>query len=191
MFGDLFENVHFAFIFSASAMFIAGLYFAPTIVEKNIRWLLVYPRWVARLMEKYFSTKWGFFPLFLTILILNNISLFTGFVSGYGIVFPLLFAFFTGLNVSVIGYDLMGWQGLWHMLVNPIAWLEFPAAWISFGMGLQLGWDILSRGDYSVAGQTFAILLPIYFKYVFTLLLIAAILEAIGIIIAEKHRDQL
>ncbi|MBN2365447.1 MAG: hypothetical protein JXL67_04740 [Calditrichaeota bacterium] len=191
MFTDLFENLHFTYIFCTAVLFIAGIYFAPTIVDKNIRWMLRYPRWVASLMERYFSVRWGFFFLFLIIFILNNMSLFLGFLSGFLIVLPLFFAFFTGFNVAVISYDLMGWKGIWHMLMNPIAWLEFPAAWLSFGMGMKIGVTILTSGNFTQAVSLFNTLLPIYGKYVLVLLLIAALLESGLIVLAEKHKDDI
>ena len=190
MFGDLFAEINFAYIFAAAVLFLGGIYYAPFIVERNIRWLLVYPRWIARLMEKYFSTRWGFLPTFLIILILNNISLFTGFASGFLLIFPFIIAFLTGFHVAVVGYDLMGWKGIWHILVNPIAWLEFPAAWISFSLGIRLAYVLYSFRNFDTAYEYFQLLLPLYFKYVFTLLFIAALLESILIALADKHKNR-
>jgi hypothetical protein len=189
MFNDLFTHLHVAYIFSAGALFIAGIYVAPTIVDRNIQFLLVYPRWVAKLMEKYFSVSWGFVPIFFIILFLNNLSLFTGFLSGLLIIMPYIMAFLTGFHVAVIGYDLMGWKGIWHLLVNPVAWLEFPAAWISFGMGIRLSMTVITD-DFTSAIQLFSILLPLYLKYVFVLLLLAAILESGFIRLAERFKDK-
>ncbi len=191
MFSDLFAQIDFIHIFIAAFLFVIGIYIAPIIVDKNIKWLLVYPRWVARLMEKYFSDRWGFLPLFLIILALNNLSLFTGFLSGYLIIFPFLFALLTGFNVAVVGYDLMGWQGIWHLLVNPVAWLEFPAAWISFGLGIRLASVTAATLNWQTAGEIFMMLLPLYLKYVFTLLLIAALLESGLIRWAAQYKDKL
>lgn len=191
MFGDLFSQIHFAYIFVACVLFIGGIYIAPTIVERDIRWLLVYPRWVAAIMEKYFSAQWGFFPMFFLILFLNNLSLFTGFVSGYLIILPFLIAFFTGLHVAVIGYDLMGWQGLWHMLMNPVAWLEFPASWISFALGFRLAGAMVDYRNFAMTGKVFNMLLPLYLKYAFVLLVIAALLESLLIVIAKKYKNNL
>ncbi|HFE64795.1 hypothetical protein B1H10_08140 [candidate division KSB1 bacterium 4484_188] len=190
MLSDLFEHANFAYIFIAAVLFIAGIYFAPAIVDRNIRWMLVYPRWMAKLMEKYFSTRMGFFPMFIIILLLNNVSLFTGFLSGFLVILPFVLAFLTGFHVAVIGYDLMGWQGLWHMLVNPVAWLEFPAAWISFSLGIRLAGEIVVHQNFHSAVNLFHVLLPIYFKYVFSLLLVAALLESALIILAERHKNQ-
>ncbi len=191
MFNDLFSQINFIYIFTVSVLFIGGIYVAPIIVDKNVRWLLAYPRWVAGIMERFFSARWGFLKMFLIILLLNNFSLFTGFVSGFLVIFPFIFAFLTGFNVAVIGYDLMGWEGIWHLLVNPVAWLEFPAAWLSFALGMRLSVVLYQTQNLAVAGEVFAFLLPLYFKYVFTLLVIAAAVESILIIFAERLKDKM
>ena len=191
MFSDLFEQINFANIFVSALCFIGGIYLAPTIVDKNIKWMLVYPRWVKKVMEKYFSASWGFFLLFFLLLLLNNISLFSGFLSGFLIIFPLILAFLTGFHVAVIGYELMGWRGIWYLLVNPVAWLEFPAAWISFALGLSLSIEWISQGTISAVLEKFYVLLPLYFKYVFSLLVLAGIIESFLIIIAERQKDKM
>ncbi|MEJ2636253.1 MAG: hypothetical protein P8184_13305, partial [Calditrichia bacterium] len=91
----------------------------------------------------------------------------------------------------VIGYDLMGWEGIWHLLVNPVAWLEFPAAWLSFALGMRLSVVLYQTQNLAVAGEVFAFLLPLYFKYVLTLLVIAAAVESILIIFAERLKDKM
>lgn len=191
MFSDLFRQISFVHIFLSAILFMAGIYLAPYAVEKNIRWLLAYPRWIARLMEKYFNTRWGFLTLFLLIFSLNNLSLFTGFLSGFLVVLPVLIAFLTGFHVAVIGYDMMGWKGIWHLLVNPVAWLEFPAAWISLALGFRLAQAVVVYQDGTLVWNTFRMLLPLYFNYVFTLLLIAALLESALIRFAEKHKEDI
>jgi hypothetical protein len=191
MITDLLEQLHFAYIFLAALLFFLGIYLAPIIVEKKINWLLIYPRWVAKLIERYFSVRWGFIPLFLIILVLNNLSLFSGFLSGFTLILPFIMAFLTGLHVAIVGYDIMGWQGIWQLLVNPVAWLEFPAAWISFGMGIRISTTLLNTKSFPATFQYFQNLLPLYFKYVFFLLIIAALLESGLIIWAGKHKDDL
>ncbi len=187
MFSDLFEQVPYVYMFVAAVFFLAGIYFAPSVVEKEIRWLLVYPLWMARLMEKYFKARWNFLILFLIILTLNNISLFSGVLSGFIVGLPLLGVFLTGFNVAVISYDMMGWQGVWQILVNPVAWLEFPASWISYGMAFHLNVVFLQTGSFHQTYLVFREMLPLYAKYVATLLLIAALLESFLIRLADKY----
>jgi Stage II sporulation protein M len=137
-------------------------------------------------MERFFKTKRAFVILFLIIFSLNNLSLFTSFLSGFLVILPPLAAFITGLNVSIVSFELMGWKGIWQILINPVAWLEFPAAWLSFAMGFRLAETILTRHSFQLAIDEFTHLLPVYLKYVLTLLFVAALLEAGMIVFAEK-----
>lgn len=185
MFSELFDAINYTYIFISAVLFLIGINTGPIVVEKNIRWLMAYPLMMKRWMEKYFKTKRAFLILFLIIFSLNNLSLFTSLLSGLFIILPPVAAFLTGLNVSIISFELMGWRGIWQILVNPVAWLEFPAAWLSFAMGFRLSETLLTE-NFHVTIDAFLSLLPIYFKYVVTLLFIAALLEAALIVFAEK-----
>lgn len=189
MFSELFEAVNYTYIFVSAVLFLLGIYAGPAVVERNIRWLMAYPLWMKRMMEKYFKSRQAFFVLFLIIFSLNNLSLFTSFISGFLVIFPPIAAFLTGLNVSIISFEMLGWRGVWQILVNPVAWLEFPAAWLSFAMAFRLAETMLVNGGLQATVDKFIALLPIYFKYVFTLLLLAALLETALIIFAEKIND--
>ncbi len=187
---NLFDWVDYTYFFLSAVLFLAGIYLAPNVVEKNIRFLLRYPRWMRRLMEKYFTRKYPFLVLFLIIFSLNNVSLFVSFLSGFILIGPPVAAFLTGLNVAVISYDMLGWRGIWQVLVNPVAWLEFPAAWISFALGFRLSEAFWSSHDWSRVQEQFWILLPLYVKYVMVLLFIAALLESALIVLAERMKDE-
>lgn len=189
MFSELFEAVNYTYFFISAVLFLVGINSGPIVVERNIQWLMAYPLLMKRLMEKYFKTKRAFAILFLLILGLNNLSLFSSFLSGFLVILPPIAAFLTGLNVAIISFELMGWQGIWQILVNPVAWIEFPAAWLSFALGFRLSETILIKGSLQMTIDTFIALLPIYFKYVFILLLLAALLEAALIVFAEKIND--
>ncbi|RMF61405.1 MAG: stage II sporulation protein M [Calditrichaeota bacterium] len=189
MFSDLFDSIRVSYLFISGILFFCGIYFAPYAVEKGWNWLLVYPRWMFRILEKYLQVNFRFLILFTLIFVLNNISLFLSFISGYTIILPLLAAFFTGFNIAVISFDMAGWRGIWHMFINPVAWLEFPAGLISFAMGFQLAEYQLRFGKLEFTNQMFQQLLPLYFKYVMTILLIAALLESALIVLAQKFDD--
>jgi hypothetical protein len=186
MFSELFEAINYTYFFVSAVLFLVGINTGPIVVEKNIQWLMAYPLLMKRLMDRYFKTKRAFIILFFIIFILNNLSLFTSFLSGFLVVLPPFAAFVTGLNVSIISFELMGWKGIWQILVNPVAWLEFPAAWLSFAMGFRLAETIITRHSFHFAIDEFTFLLLMYFKYVLTLLFIAALLEAAMIVFAEK-----
>ncbi len=182
---QFFELVPFGYFFLSATLFLIGIYIAPAIVEKNVAVLLWYPRQMRRLMEKIMSRKLPAILIFLLIFTLNNFSLFSSFVSGFLIVGPLVSAFLTGLNVAIVSYEMMGWQGVWQILVNPVAWLEFPAAWLSFAMGIKIGLATYASG-WGGAVTEFHSLLPFYFKLVVILLFVAGILETVLIRIMER-----
>lgn len=189
MIKELFEAINYTYFFISAVLFLIGIYAGPSVVEKNIRWLMAYPLWTKNKMEKYFQSKRAFIVLFLIIFSLNNLSLSISFLSGFLVILPPVAAFLTGLNVSIISYEMLGWRGIWQILVNPIAWLEFPAAWLSFAMGFRLAETVLLNGSWQMAVDEFNALLPFYFKFVFTLLFLAALLEAAMIVYAEKIND--
>ncbi len=186
MFTELFEAINYTYIFISAVLFLAGVYTGPTVVENNVRLLMAYPLWMKHKMEKYFQSNKAFMVLFLIIFSLNNLSLSISFLSGFLVILPPIAAFLTGLNVSIISFEMLGWRGIWQILVNPVAWLEFPAAWLSFAMGFRLAETMLVNGSLEMTVDKFNALLPIYFKYVFTLLLLAALLESALIVFAEK-----
>ncbi len=190
MMNDLLESVRPIYFFVSAIIFLVGIYVGPVIVEKGWSLLLKYPRWLFRLMQRYLDVRFRFVYLFLIIVLLNNISLFGSFAAGFLIIVPPAAAFFTGFNVAVITYDIAGWKGIWHMLFNPVAWLEFPAAWLSFSLGFQLAEIQLRHWHWSDTYRRFVSLVPIYLKYVFTLLILAALLESAMIVIARKYDDE-
>ncbi len=177
MFTDLFQSVDFTYFFLSALLFFAGMYFGPFAVERNIRFLLMYPRWMLRFTRRIFTHEVNPLGLFLLILLLNNLSVMTSFLSGLLVILPPFAAFFTGFNVAVIGFEMLGWRGIWQILFNPVAWLEFPAAFLGFSMAYQLAEVQLTYADWSLTLATLTSLLPIYLKYVFTLLFAAAVLE--------------
>lgn len=190
MFTDLLHAIDLKYIFFSALLFMFGLYLGPVAVEKEITYLLKYPRAMMRLMERYFKPDYSFITVFLIIVILNNISLFSSFVSGFLIIGPPVAAFLTGFNVAVISFEMLGWRGIWHILLNPVAWLEFPAAWISFALGFELGKVQLTGFEWHHALKEFETLWPVYVKYVFMLLLFSAVLETALILFARRFPDE-
>jgi hypothetical protein len=190
MLQELFQTIDLAYLFLSALLFMIGLYLGPVAVEREISFLLKYPRWMLNLMNRYFKSDYNFLIIFLLIFFLNNFSLFSSFVSGFLIIGPPIAAFLTGFHVSVISFEMMGWQGVWHILINPVAWLEFPAAWISFSLGFELAKIQFAQFNWPSAFDLFNSLLPVYLKYVFTLLFLAAILETIMIVFVRRYPDE-
>ncbi len=189
MLEDLFQALDWPYFFLSALLFMIGIYAGPHAAEKEITFLLKYPRWMLRLMQRYFKPDYPFPVIFLLIFLLNNLSLFGSFVSGFLVIVPPLAAFLTGFNVAVIMFEMMGWRGIWQILVNPVAWLEFPASWISFSLGFRLAEAQLARFQLQETLAFFRELWPVYFKYVGGMLLLAAALETLLIIIARRFPE--
>lgn len=186
MFADFFETIDFTYFFLSVMLFFAGIYLGPSAVDRNLDFLLRYPRWILRMTRRYFTDGLNIMAVFLIIFSLNNFSLVTSFLSGVLVVLPPFAAFFTGFNVAVMSYEMMGWRGIWQILMNPVAWLEFPAAFISFSLAHQLAEAQLMFSDWQHTLNLLTDLWPFYLKYVFTLLLAAAILETSIILYGRK-----
>lgn len=186
MLGDLWRVIDLHYLILSALLFLIGMYVGPTAVERDITFLLKYPRWMFGIMRRWVEHRRGFGKIFLLIFLANNLSLFSSFASGLVIVGPVLAAFMTGFNVAVISFDLMGWRSLWFTLINPVAWLEFPAAWLSFALGFKLAEYQWLHGDFTATWQYLLSLLPVYGKYVMSLLLIAAVLETAIIVATDR-----
>lgn len=189
MFEELFQALDVPYFFLSALLFMLGIYAGPYAAEKEITFLLKYPRWMLRLMQRYFNPDYPIPVIFLLIFLLNNLSLFGSFASGFLVIFPPLTAFLTGFNVAVIMFEMMGWRGIWQILVNPVAWLEFPASWISFSLAFRLAESQLAQFRFAETLALFRELLPVYLKYVGGLLLLAALLETLLIVIARRFPE--
>lgn len=190
MLQELFQTIDLIFLFLSALLFMIGIYLGPLAAEKEITFLLKYPRWMLNQMNRYFKSDYNFIFIFLLIFFLNNLSLFSSFISGFLIIGPPVAAFLTGFNVSVISFEMMGWRGIWHILINPVAWLEFPAAWISFSLGFELAKKQVAQFDWQSTFSLFNLLWPVYLKFVFTLLFLAAVMETIMIIFLRRFPDE-
>jgi hypothetical protein len=186
MLQDLFQTVDPVYLFLSALLFMIGIYLGPVAAEREMTFLLKYPRWMLNLMNRYFKSDYNFLIIFLLILFLNNLSLFSSVISGFLVIGPPLAAFLTGFNVAVISFEMMGWRGVWHILMNPVAWLEFPAAWISFSLGFELAKKQVTQFNWEAAFELFKSLWPVYFKYVFALLFLAAVLETVMIVFIRR-----
>jgi uncharacterized membrane protein SpoIIM required for sporulation len=170
-------------------LFFCGIYIAPTAVDRNLTFLLRYPRWMLKITKRYMSKNSNILLVFFIIFGLNNLSLVSAILSGLLIILPPFVAFFTGFNIGVMSYEMMGWRGIWQILVNPVAWLEFPAAFFSFSFAHQLAEAQLMFRDWGYTSSVLTKLGFLYFKYLFFILLAAAVLEAILIYHSRKLPD--
>ena len=164
------------FFLLAAALFFSGAFFAPIVVEKQIRPLLWYPLWIWKAIRRHVDPGAPFLRLWGLIFSLNSLSLFCNLVSGLFIVFPPLFAFLLGVHIAVICLKEVGNLRLFPLILNPVSLLELPAAWISLSLGMSLGREVYLRG-YTIALSLFWRELTGYLFLVLPLLAVAALVE--------------
>ena len=185
-FWEVFSIIDLQTIILAALLFFIGYVLAPTVYYKKVKWLTTYPFFIIHLMDKYFKKNWPALTIFIVIFGLNSISLFINLLSGWGILLPFILIIYTGLNIGVVMYHTLEGKFYYASLLNPVAILELPAAWISVAMGIQFG---LNRISSISLYETISFSKYVdYFLYtVVPLLFLAAIIETVLIIVARKQ----
>lgn len=173
----------------AGALFLIGVFTAPIVFKKNISFLTKYPLWIFQTISQYIKNEYGIFPLFILIFSLNVLSLFLDLVAGWAIFLPVLLAFLTGLNISIISYKIGGQTGIIAIFFNPVALLEIPAAWLALSVSIDLGLTVLYNGFSSTATEVFSHAIDVFVFFVIPLLAIAAFLEATLITFIRRNSD--
>ena len=106
-FVQAFSHLNGHLILLAGILFTLGIMLADPVFERNITWLISYPVWVYKNIEKLMDHLSNSLLTFLFIFFFNAINLFLGLVSGFLILLPVLLAIWTGLNVGIIVRKMM------------------------------------------------------------------------------------
>ncbi len=176
------------FLFSVLLFFI-GYAVAPTAYFKKVKWLTLYPFFIINLIDKHFNKDWHPLKIFLVIFVLNSLSLFINLISAFGIILPVLFSIYLGINLGIVMYHTLEGKHYYLSLLNPVAIIELPAVWISFTMAIQysavtyfqINWiDQISFNQY----------LTYFFVTIIPLLFCAGVIETILIIISRKFENK-
>ena len=173
----------------AAVLFILGIVVAPQVLNRDIQFLIKFPAYVFKTLIRYIEQESKTFSLFILIFSFNTFSLFLDFLSGWGFQLPFIFAFLTGLNIAIIAFKLGGYSGILALIMNPVALLELPAAWLSLAWGIKLGQAVRL---YGYSEKTFIVFQQGVDTFVFLvipLLAIAAILEAVLIQYIRNKTD--
>ena len=182
----IFKVLNLQILMLSALLFFIGYGLAPTAYYRRIQWLTAYPFFMIKLMDQYFKHDWSPHIIFIVILLLNTFSLSINLFSGWGIILPFLFVIYMGINVGVVVYHSLGGQYYFLSLLNPVAMLELPAAWISIAMAIQF-----SLTNFFGASFIKAVRFSQYLKYftqtVIPLLVTAALIETFLIVIARKR----
>jgi len=176
-----FSVLSFQLILLSAVLFSLGLALTDLVIERNIRWLIVYPTWVYEKIEKWMKKFSNMILTFLFIIFFNTFNLFLGFISGFLIVLPLILAIWTGLNVGIIIRKTIGDQegvSLLYIFLNPVAIFELPAGWISFALGIEMTIKYFTNYNYSELWSLFIERSSVFIWLVIPLLIISGLIEA-------------
>jgi hypothetical protein len=187
-FFEVFSHLDTQVFLSSILLFFIGYALAPTVYFKDIKWLKAYPMFMFRLIEKYFREDPNKYLLFTVILVLNSISLLVNLFSAYGIILPFIFSVWMGLNVGVVMYHTLNGRLYFMSLLNPVAMLELPAAWITFTLAMQFS---LNNYFHMEGLEMIGISSMLYYFLVTVLpiLFLAGIIETGMIVLAERFGE--
>ena len=82
MFSSFFENlsnINLQVFLISMLLFFVGYAMAPFVYHRQYRWLIAYPLWVAKKLEKWSKKKWNPWLIFLFIFSVNLFSLYLNF----------------------------------------------------------------------------------------------------------------
>jgi len=177
------------FLFSA-LLFMVGYALAPTVHFKKIKWLLAYPLWIERVLEKILGEKWNSLLMFLFIFILNVISLFIDLLSGLILFIPLIMALWMGLNIGIVTYNMLNGRFFYSALFNPVTLFELPAAFISLTLAFQLNLASLNTTLFVLNDVSFSLYFNTFIILVIPLLIISGIIETIALHVSKNFDDK-
>ena len=177
-FTAVFHVINLQIVFGSVLLFFIGYALAPTAYYKKIRWLTAYPFWIIKLMDAFFRRKHHALKIFIIIFSLNTFSLFVNLLSAWGVILPYLFMVYMGINVGVVIYHSMEGHYYYLGLLNPVAILELPAAWLSIAMAIQFSLTHFLKIS-ALPYLSFSIYIHYFLQTVIPLLLLAGIIETI------------
>jgi len=139
-------------------------------------------------MDQFFKKKHPPLKIFIILFSLNVISLLLNLLSAWGIILPFIFVLYMGLNIGIVMYHSLEGRFYYMGLLNPVAILELPAAWLSITMAVQFSMIQFFHVTYLPVVE-FSHYLKYFLFTVVPLLFIAGILETILIVVAVKKSN--
>ena len=150
--------------------------------------MTAYPFFIIKLMEAFFKKKQHPLKIFFIIFFLNTFSLFGNLISAWGIFLPFIVIIYMGLNIGVVMYHSLNGKFYYLGLINPVAMIELPAAWLSTTMAMQFSLKYFMKTSFLPAIE-FVQYMNYFLHTIIPMLLIAGIIETILIAKSEKYRD--
>ena len=185
---EVFRVINIQIFIISILLFFVGYAIAPTAYYKKIKWLTAYPFFIIKVMDTFFKKKHQPLKIFFILFNLNTFSLFLNLISAWGILLPFIFVLYMGLNIGVVMYHSLEGKFYYIGLLNPVAILELPAAWLSITMAMQFSLQHFLNISFLPAIDFLKYV--DYFLYtIIPLLLIAGIIETILIVKNEKDNN--
>ena len=185
---EVFKIINIQILIISILLFFVGYAIAPTAYYKKIKWLTIYPFYIIKLMDAFFQNKHHPIKIFLILLSLNTVSLFVNLLSAWGIILPFFVILYMGINIGVVMYHSLEGKFYFVGLLNPVALLELPAAWLSITMAIQFSLKHFLNLSFLPA-ITFEQYMTFFLKTIIPLLLIAGIIETFLIWKAERDKN--
>ncbi|WP_161490828.1 stage II sporulation protein M [Methanonatronarchaeum thermophilum] len=171
---DLVSLISWKWFLVSALIFLIGYISAYPVWRWEINILIKYPTWIWSWVKRKIGPQDHWLKILVFIFTFNSFSLLVNFISGFLVVLPFILAYFLGLHLGVVSMKEFDKISFAMMFLNPVAWLELPASWISFSIGIEMGLEILDTG---LSLNIFYELLPVFVFIVLPILLIAASLE--------------
>ena len=189
-FFEVFKIINIQIYIISILLFFVGYTVAPTAYYKKMKWLTAYPFFIIKLMDTFLLKKHHALKIFLIIFFLNSISLFFNLLSAWGVLLPFVFILYMGINIGVVMYHTLEGKFYYLALLNPVAILELPAAWLSITMAIQFSLKNFLQLSF-IPSISFIQYVDYYFYTIIPVLLLAAILETLMIIKGDRERKSI
>jgi hypothetical protein len=183
---ELFKIINPQIFIISILLFFVGYAIAPTAHYKKIKWLTVYPFFLIKIMDVYFKEKHHPLKIFIIIFFLNTFSLFFNLISAWGVLLPFLFIIYIGINIGVVMYHSLEGKFYYVGLLNPVALIELPAAWLSITMAMQFSLQNFMKLSF-LPVVSFTQYLDYFLDTIIPLLFVAGIIETILIVMGVKN----
>jgi hypothetical protein len=171
-------------------LFFVGYAFAPTAYYKKIKWLTAYPFFIIRLMNAFFKKKHHPLKILFILFFLNTVSLLINLISAWGIFLPVIFVLYMGINIGVVMYHSLEGKFYYVGLLNPVAIIELPAAWLSITMAMQFSLQYFCEISF-LPEINFAQYVTYFMYTIVPLLFFAGVIETILIVKGDKKNKSI
>ncbi len=184
----VFYSINLQIFFISALLFFIGYALAPTVYYKKIKWLTAYPFYIIKLMDTFFKRKHHPIKIFIIIFTLNTVSLLINLLSAWAVILPFLLVIYLGVNIGVVMYHSLEGRFYYLGLLNPVAMLELPAAWLSIAMSIQFSLTHFFNNS-ELAVLEFSTYLLHFLYTIIPILFLAGIIETILISKTKKNQD--